>query len=356
MSVPTFPDKPEGYTIEDSISQILTSIAMEEIGLSHIINSEGEKLQYVMGTLPGAPPATTAISDILNVNESVKEMLEAVSTSQMFLYGKMTSALNAYYKGLGKPGQNGGGQTGPDQPVKPITDIPAIAEGRILAPDKSGDKTDWVEIARNGDYSLIVRSGYINTDTQLPTQGNPSYQFTAFGTTNNYNTSNVRRKINDWFMGTADASAEVLPENARLRSFTVRSDAPAALGTGAASAAGKDDGFSKPSAIKDPRGSDVAFALSYGEAASFASKAYAWGGGADSQNSVQAAADNFAKLGIPTDDTNKYNRLWLRSPGSTSDMASSLSQSGLVFQTPANDTEQCGLLYPALWVQSDVFN
>ena len=35
------------------MNQILSSIAMKELGLSHILNAEGEKLQYILGTLPG---------------------------------------------------------------------------------------------------------------------------------------------------------------------------------------------------------------------------------------------------------------------------------------------------------------
>ncbi|SFX00503.1 hypothetical protein SAMN04487866_101158 [Thermoactinomyces sp. DSM 45891] len=38
-------------TREDSINLLLISIALEEIGLSNILNAEGEKLQYVLGTL-----------------------------------------------------------------------------------------------------------------------------------------------------------------------------------------------------------------------------------------------------------------------------------------------------------------
>jgi len=34
---------------EDAISQIISSIAMEELGLSHILNAEGEKIQFVLG-------------------------------------------------------------------------------------------------------------------------------------------------------------------------------------------------------------------------------------------------------------------------------------------------------------------
>jgi len=97
MSIPKFPDVPPGYTINDSIAQIITSIAMEEIGLSHIINAEGEKLQYILGTLEGRQlQQQPTLEQILEVNESVKGMLGQVSFSQMFLMGKMQAALNAY--------------------------------------------------------------------------------------------------------------------------------------------------------------------------------------------------------------------------------------------------------------------
>lgn len=97
MSLPKFPDKPEGYSIEDSLSQILTSIAMEEIGISHIINAEGEKIQYVLGTLNDSDEKPT-IDELLKVNESVKDMLNVISMNQMFLYAKMASVVNAYFK------------------------------------------------------------------------------------------------------------------------------------------------------------------------------------------------------------------------------------------------------------------
>jgi len=93
MSLPVFPK--EDMTRDDAINQILSSIAMEELALSHVINGEGEKLQYVLGTLPGiTPPELPTIEQVLQVNESVKDMLNAVATNQFLLKSKMESVLN----------------------------------------------------------------------------------------------------------------------------------------------------------------------------------------------------------------------------------------------------------------------
>ena len=53
MSMPSFPNIDPPIQREDAVNQILSSIAMEELGLSHILNAEGEKLQYILGTIPG---------------------------------------------------------------------------------------------------------------------------------------------------------------------------------------------------------------------------------------------------------------------------------------------------------------
>ncbi len=45
MSMPSFPKNDPAIQREDAVNQILSSIAMEELGLSHILNAEGEKLQ-----------------------------------------------------------------------------------------------------------------------------------------------------------------------------------------------------------------------------------------------------------------------------------------------------------------------
>lgn len=94
MSMPKFPDKP-GISREDAINQIITSIAMEELGLSHILNAEGEKLQYVLGTLPGVEGPEPSIEELLKVNDSIKELLKVTAENQQALSEKLKAALGA---------------------------------------------------------------------------------------------------------------------------------------------------------------------------------------------------------------------------------------------------------------------
>jgi hypothetical protein len=95
---------------DDAISLLLSSIALEEIGLSHIINVEGEKLQYVLGTLPGITGPGATISDILNVNASVQDTLRALTQKEFILSSKLDSVLTA---------QNITGPTGATGPTGP---------------------------------------------------------------------------------------------------------------------------------------------------------------------------------------------------------------------------------------------
>ena len=96
MSLPKFPDNPD-LTRENVINQIISSIAMEELGLSHIINAEGEKLQYALGTIEGVsgPTEPATIDDLLRLNESIRDTLDSTMQNQMFLKAKMQDALTS---------------------------------------------------------------------------------------------------------------------------------------------------------------------------------------------------------------------------------------------------------------------
>jgi BclB C-terminal domain-containing protein len=123
MSLPTFPQNTPASR-DDAINQILSSIAMEELGLSHIINAEGEKMQYILGTLPGAERQNPTIDKVLEANSSVSQLLESAAQNQLLLKEKMSAALAAATMtgptgATGPAGPTGpaGGATGPMGPV-----------------------------------------------------------------------------------------------------------------------------------------------------------------------------------------------------------------------------------------------
>jgi hypothetical protein len=90
------------------MSMILTSIAMEELALSHILNAEGEKLQAVLKHLesPGGECCgMSSVDKLLEVNKSVAGLLDSVSQNQMLLKSKMDKVLEALsckHSGCGK--------------------------------------------------------------------------------------------------------------------------------------------------------------------------------------------------------------------------------------------------------------
>lgn len=114
MSLPTFPQVDPPLTREGSLNEIIASIAAEELSLSHILNAEGEKLQYVLGTLPGLSEAA-AMDEVMRVNQSVQDTLSDIMEQQMLLTSKLSAAMNAPIL----PGPTG--PTGPTGPEGPAT-------------------------------------------------------------------------------------------------------------------------------------------------------------------------------------------------------------------------------------------
>ena len=90
--MPSFPSNGADMTREDALTMIIASIAMEELALSHILNAEGEKLQYILGTLPGTKPCAGP-QEVLAVNKSVTALVETVTQNQMLLKNKLDRVL-----------------------------------------------------------------------------------------------------------------------------------------------------------------------------------------------------------------------------------------------------------------------
>jgi hypothetical protein len=235
-----------------------------------------------------------------------------------------------------------------------VQETPTAATGRTLTPEKTGDRADWIEIATNAEYSLIVRTQFINTYLPDGHYNEPLYQYTPFGQNGYWMQSRTREQINAWFAGLNSQFADNLPPLARMREFTVKNDATSKLGRGTQERRGRTDSFSKPTSICDPVGPDVAFALSFAEAALLISKSSQLNGVPEEESSTIATV-NFERLDMPKGDI-RYDKMWLRSPGWESTQACALFNTGKAFQAGVNGGDTgFALVYPALWVNSAIF-
>ena len=244
---------------------------------------------------------------------------------------------------------------------------PLGVDGRILTSDQTGDKVNWVEIARSGNYSLIVRSSYLNVNAAIGHYNDPDWQHIIWNdndVSTNYPGSLVYQRINAWFNSTAVAAGDNLPSGARLRNFTMENTARSNLGT-ASTSAGLSNGFSSPTTKQRGIGNDIAFALSFSEAANFISKFNFIGDrNPTTQESNAIAKANCEKIKIP-DPTNMGGQnargAWLRSSGDVSGTIGSLSvendYKGIAFHMyeDLNERNEYGYLYPALWVDQAIF-
>ena len=189
----------------------------------------------------------------------------------------------------------------PSSADSPTGTTPTGVTGATLSPSITGDTSDWIEIARQNEYSLIVRKNYINIYSGSGHYGDPIWQYCPYSTTlnNNYNDNscNVRDAINNWFNGHAYGSAvDNLPANARLRDYTVHNTATSTLGT-SNEIESQTNGFSQPTTNQAKTGHDLAFALSYSEVAKFLSKTHdVQGMNPQIQPSNPIAIANFDKI------------------------------------------------------------
>lgn len=81
MSMPII--VPSATTRDQAITDLIASVALEETGLSHILNAEGEKIQAMLA-VPGVTPA-----QLLAVNTSVQNMVDSITRLEMVLQNKL---------------------------------------------------------------------------------------------------------------------------------------------------------------------------------------------------------------------------------------------------------------------------
>lgn len=84
-------------TMGQTIPLLLSSIALEELALAHIMNAEAEKVQLVLGTLKQSKtkliPEIINLSNLLIINQSVRKTLQEVIKKEMLLQFKFDNVL-----------------------------------------------------------------------------------------------------------------------------------------------------------------------------------------------------------------------------------------------------------------------
>lgn len=95
MSMPNIPEiSPKiNINMEEVINLLLASIAMEELGLAHIINSEGEKIQCI--TDDGK---CCKLDELVEIDKSVQKTLKTVIKKEMLLEFKFENILDLIEK------------------------------------------------------------------------------------------------------------------------------------------------------------------------------------------------------------------------------------------------------------------
>ena len=92
MSMPNIPNI--NIDRNDAINILIASVGMEELALAHILNAEGEKIQFILGTLEGVEPLRNVTTeDILNINKSVLKTMKEIMRIEAFLLTKLESAV-----------------------------------------------------------------------------------------------------------------------------------------------------------------------------------------------------------------------------------------------------------------------
>ncbi|MEG1458412.1 MAG: hypothetical protein RR056_04795 [Acetivibrio sp.] len=75
--------KPGTITRGEAVGNIIESVATQEAAFAHILNAESEKLMAVINNKDASP------QQILDTNQSVKKVIDAISRLEMQLQAKL---------------------------------------------------------------------------------------------------------------------------------------------------------------------------------------------------------------------------------------------------------------------------
>lgn len=83
-------------TRTQAVTDIITSVALQQTALSHILNAEGEKIQKIVAE-------AKTVEEILAVNKSVNSMVDSISKLELLLQNKLQLFENCLKEETSKP-------------------------------------------------------------------------------------------------------------------------------------------------------------------------------------------------------------------------------------------------------------
>ena len=92
MSMPSFPELNKIPTLEQSLSAIVVSIAMEEMALSHVLKAESEKIKFIVDCAKTKDCNDIKLDEILAVNKSADDVIKSIVKLQAILKEKLDTA------------------------------------------------------------------------------------------------------------------------------------------------------------------------------------------------------------------------------------------------------------------------
>lgn len=111
--MPEFPPQQYRPDLYHTIIDLLDSIALEEIALSHLLNAEAEKIQHFIGHISSCIPADVLIDFSVVVNET----LETVIMKEWLLLRKLEKVTRFFYQQFPAP-------IPPRPPISPCPPVP----------------------------------------------------------------------------------------------------------------------------------------------------------------------------------------------------------------------------------------
>ncbi|MCL2107529.1 MAG: DUF6273 domain-containing protein, partial [Oscillospiraceae bacterium] len=213
---------------------------------------------------------------------------------------------------------------------------------RVLPAEKAGDTSDWIEIATNGSYSLILRSERIMYAVPFCTHNGGSSCDPEVCPI--YEGGTAQSEINSWFNG---------KNGTPIYKKAVTNDVMDQIGQYVAdgtTVTKNSEGISSPSGTFANGAANTAFLLSYQEAVMYCSTEF-YNGSAYVPNTNTHASDNWNLL---ADKSTPSTAWWLRTPYLPPGVRV-INSNGRVQSDTVYPATSYGLR-PAIWVDSSIFD